>query len=174
MANGNTSPSRVGLIEGGSDNDALFLKKFSGEILQTFEESNIFKALHTIRTIESGKSAQFPVTGIASANYHTPGESIASNGLTGAGGYLSDIKKAEQIITIDKMLLASTFLSNIDDVKNHYDIRSVYANELGKALAVRFDTAIAKVFIASARSAAALTGGNTGGQYDVANNDFSA
>ena len=67
MANGNTSPSRVGLIEGGSDNDALFLKKFSGEILQTFEESNIFKPLHTVRTIESGKSAQFPVTGVASA-----------------------------------------------------------------------------------------------------------
>ena len=43
MANGNTSPSRVGLIEGGSDNDALFLKKFSGEILQTFEESNVLK-----------------------------------------------------------------------------------------------------------------------------------
>jgi len=41
MANGQTNPSRVGLKEGGSDNDALFLKKFSGEILQTFEESNI-------------------------------------------------------------------------------------------------------------------------------------
>ena len=37
MANGNTDPSRVGLIEGGSDNDALFLKKFSGEILQTLK-----------------------------------------------------------------------------------------------------------------------------------------
>ena len=80
MANGDTSPSRVGLIEGGSDNDALFLKKFSGEILQAFEESNIFKPLHTIRTIENGKSAQFPVTGIASANYHTPGENIADGG----------------------------------------------------------------------------------------------
>ena len=57
MANGLTSPSRVGLVEGNSDNNELFLKKFSGEILQTFEESNVFKALHTIRTIESGKSA---------------------------------------------------------------------------------------------------------------------
>src|SRR6056300_530538 len=170
----NTTPSRVGQVNSAGDVDALFLKKFSGEILQTFEEANIFKPLHTIRTIENGKSAQFPVTGIASANYHTPGESIASNGLTGAGGYLSDIKKAEQIITIDKMLLASTFLSNIDDVKNHYDIRSVYANELGKALALRFDTAIAKVFIAAARSSAVITGGKTGGQLDVANNDFSA
>ena len=170
MANGDTSPSRVGQINSAGDVDALFLKKFSGEILQTFEESNIFKPLHTVRTIESGKSAQFPVTGIASAAYHTPGENIADAG----NSYLSDIKKAEQVITIDKMLLASTFLSNIDDVKNHYDIRSVYANELGKALALRFDTAIAKVFIAAARSSAVVTGGKTGGQLDVANNDFSA
>ena len=172
MANGNTSPSRVGLIEGGSDNDALFLKKFSGEILQTFDESNVFKALHTIRTIESGKSAQFPVTGIASAAYHTPGENIADGG----NSYLSDIAKTEKIITIDKMLVASTFLANIDDVKNHYDIRSVYANELGKALALRFDTALAKVFIAAARDTANLPVqvNKTGGQLDVANNDFSA
>ena len=169
MANGNTSPSRVGLIEGGSDNDALFLKKFSGEILQAFEESNIFKPLHTIRTIENGKSAQFPVTGIASASYHTPGENIADGG----NSYLSDIKKTEKIITIDKMLVASTFLANIDDVKNHYDIRSVYSNELGKALAVRFDTAMAKVFIAAARSGANLTQVGKGGSIlDVSANTF--
>ena len=170
MANGNTSPSRVGQVNSAGDVDALFLKKFSGEILQTFEESNVFKPLHTVRTIENGKSAQFPVTGVASADYHTPGENIADAG----NSYLSDIKKAEQTITIDKMLLASTFLANIDDVKNHYDIRSVYANELGKALALRFDTAISKTFIASARSSAVITGGKTGGQLDVANNDFSA
>ena len=171
MANGNTSPSRVGLIEGGSDNDALFLKKFSGEILQTFEESNIFKPLHTIRTIDSGKSAQFPVTGIATANYHTPGENIAEQGGS-PDKYLSDIGKTEKIINIDKMLVASTFLANIDDVKNHYDIRSVYANELGKALAVRFDTAIAKTFLAAARDSANLTTTSAGSTYDVAGEAF--
>jgi hypothetical protein len=170
MANGNTSPSRVGQINSANDVDALFLKKFSGEILQTFEESNVFKPLHTVRTIENGKSAQFPVTGIASASYHTPGENIADGGNT----YLSDIKKAEQTITIDKMLLASTFLANIDDVKNHYDIRSVYANEIGKALALRFDKAVAKSFIGAARSSAVITGGKVGGRLDVPNNDFSA
>jgi hypothetical protein len=173
MANGQTAPSRVGFNDATSDgsfaqDNALFLKKFSGEILQTFEESNIFKPLHTIRTIESGKSAQFPVTGIASANYHTPGDNIAE---AGAGAtYLSDIRKSERVINIDKMLVASTFLANIDDVKNHYDIRSVYANELGKALAVRFDTALAKVFIAAARSSAVITGGKTGGVLDVSAN----
>ena len=171
MANGLTSPSRVGLIEGGSDNDALFLKKFSGEILQTFEESNIFKPLHTIRTIDSGKSAQFPVTGIASAAYHTPGENIAEQGGS-PDKYLSDIGKTEKIINIDKMLVASTFLANIDDVKNHYDIRSVYANELGKALAVRFDSAVAKTFLGAARDSANLSVTSAGSTYDVAGEAF--
>jgi len=167
MANeGITIPSRVGQINSSGAVDALFLKKFAGEILTTFEENNVFKALHTIRTIESGKSAQFPVTGIASANYYTPGQNIADSG----NSYLSDIKKNEKVITIDDVLLASSFLSSIDDVKNHYDIRSVYASELGKALAVRFDSAIAKVFIAAARSAATITGGKDGGVLDVSAN----
>ena len=166
MANGDTTPSRVGQVNSAGDVDALFLKKFAGEILTTFEENNVFKGLHTMRTIENGKSAQFPVTGIASASYYTPGQNIADSG----NSYLSDIKKNEVVITIDDVLLASTFLSSIDDVKNHYDIRSVYANELGKALAVRFDTAIAKVFIAAARSAATITGGKDGGVLDVSAN----
>jgi len=171
-----TLPSRVGLNDNaqGDGNDALFLKKFSGEILQTFEEANIFKPLHTIRTIENGKSAQFPVTGVATAGYHTPGENLASNGVhPTAGAYLSDIKKTEKIITIDKMLVASTFLANIDDMKNHYDIRSVYANELGKALAVRFDTAVAKTFLAAARDSANLSNVTAGGStYDIAGAAF--
>jgi hypothetical protein len=172
---GITDPSRVGLrgagagLVAGTDNNELFLKKFSGEILQSFEESNIFKPLHTIRTIENGKSAQFPVTGIASANYHTPGENIAEEG-GATSKYLSDIKKTERVITIDDMLVASTFLANIDDMKNHYDIRSVYANELGKALAKRFDEALAKVFIAAARSDANLSGRPAGGILDVSAN----
>lgn len=167
MANGDTSPSRVGQINSAGAVDALFLKKFAGEILTTFEENNVFKPLHTIRTIENGKSAQFPVTGIASANYYTPGQNIADSG----NSYLSDIKKNEKVITIDDVLLSSTFLSSIDDVKNHYDIRSVYASELGKALAKRFDEAVAKVFIAAAREATpGVTGGKVGGILDVSQN----
>ena len=167
MANGDTAPSRVGQINSAGDVNALFLKKFAGEILTTFEENNIFKSLHTVRTIENGKSAQFPVTGIASASYYTPGQNIADSG----NRYLSDIKKNEKLITIDDVLLASTFLSNIDDVKNHFDIRSVYASELGKALALRFDSALAKVFIAAARETTPnVTGGKLGGILDVSAN----
>ena len=162
MANGNTSPSRLGVKNAASDgavND-LFLKVFSGEILTTFEESTVMKELHTIRTISNGKSAQFPVTGTATAKYHTAGESIVDAG----NSYLSSIKHNERIISIDDMLISSTFISNIDELKNHYDVRSIYAKELGKALAYRFDEATLKTLIAASYADASYTGGPAGQQ----------
>lgn len=171
---GITDPSRVGQINAAGDANALFLKKFAGEILTTFETNNIFKGLHTVRTIENGKSAQFPVTGIATANYHTPGENIAEEGGS-SSKYLSDPNKNQKVITIDDVLLASTFLASIDDVKNHYDIRSVYSSELGRALSKRFDQAVAKVFIAAARSSTNLTSpAKTGGVLDISTNTLGA
>ena len=65
MANGDTTPSRLGQVNAANDANALFLKVFSNEILTTFDEANIMKDLHTVRSISSGKSAQFPVTGVA-------------------------------------------------------------------------------------------------------------
>jgi len=159
MANGDTSASRLGQVNVAGDVDALFLKVFSGEILTTFEEFNVMKGLHTIRTIANGKSAQFPVTGIATAKYHTPGQNIADAG----NSYLSAIKHAEQVISIDDVLLASTFIANIDELKNHYDVRSIYAQELGKALAKRFDLATMKTLAAAARADSALKTSATDG-----------
>ena len=103
MANGATSPSRLGQVNLTGDTDALFLKVFSGEILTTFEELNVMKDLHMVRTIQSGKSAQFPLTGIATAKYHTPGDNIADAG----AGYLSGIKHAEKIITNSRTTMMS-------------------------------------------------------------------
>ena len=158
MANGNTSPSRLGQSNASGAVDALFLKVFSGEILTTFEETNIMKDLHRVRTIQNGKSAQFPATGIATAKYHTAGENIADS----ANSYLSAIKHAEKTISIDDVLVSSTFIANIDELKNHYDIRSIYAKELGKALAKRFDIATMKTLAAAARSSTTISGGNGG------------
>ena len=155
----NASPlSRSGQVNGAGNVNELFLKVFSGEILTTFEEQNVMKELHMVRTIQSGKSAQFPVTGIADAKYHSAGESIADT----ANGYLSAIKHAERIISIDDVLISSTFIANIDELKNHYDVRSIYAKELGKALAKRFDIATMKTLAAAARSSSKITGGNDG------------
>lgn len=160
MALGN-NPANPGLAGGGARGLAtdydLFLKVFSGEILTAFNETNVAKDLIMTRTISSGKSAQFPVTGKANAKYHTPGADLLS------GSYLSQIEHQEKVINIDDMLVASTMIPRIDELKNHYDLRSIYSAELGKALAKRLDIQILKtLFAAGLTTAENVTGSGTG------------
>ena len=147
MANGSIIPSRLGQSNLSGDVNALFLKVFSNEVLTTFEEANVMKELHTVRTISSGKSAQFPTMGKASAKYHTPGADIFEAGST----YASQIKHKERVINIDDVLVAATSIANIDELKNHYDVRSAYSTELGRALAKRFDEATMKTLVAASQ-----------------------
>ena len=150
----NATASRLGLVNNsGTAYEALFLKVFSGEVLTAFSENNVFSdALHTVRTISSGKSAQFPVTGTASAAYHTPGHL-----LTGGA-----ILHNEKVINIDDLLIAQTFVANIDELMNHYDVRAIYASELGKALAKTYDQNVAKCIANASRASTTLTGGSGG------------
>ena len=147
----NATVSRLGLVNNsGTDFDALFLKVFSGEVLTAFARNNIFnEALHSVRTITSGKSAQFPVTGTATAAYHTPG-----NPLVGA----NQIRAGERIVSIDDLLISQAFISNLDELKNHYDVRATYADELGKALAKTYDENVAKVIANASRASSTITG----------------
>ena len=151
----NATVSRLGLVNNsGTGYDALFLKVFSGEVLTAFSENNIFNdSLHNVRTISSGKSAQFPVTGTATAAYHTVGTP-----LVGANQILAN----EKIISIDDLLIAQSFVANIDELKNHYDVRAIYAKELGKALAKTYDQNVAKVIANASRASTTLTGGSGG------------
>ncbi|WP_265660763.1 phage capsid protein [Stutzerimonas stutzeri] len=135
--------SRLGQINGSGAVDALFLKVFAGEVLTSFEKTNVMMGKHQVRTIANGKSAQFPVMGRASAYYHTPGQEIL-------GGTL---KHAEKIITIDELLIAPTFIANIDEAKNHYDVRSVYTREMGAKLANTMDKHILQTGVLAARTA---------------------
>lgn len=145
---------RVGSNKHGSDSTELFLKKFAGEVMTVFDEKNIMKPLHTVRTISKGKSAQFPVIGTATAGYYTPGTDILGNtatdatyGAAGAGGGINEMKQTEVLIHIDKMLMSSTFIASIDEVVSHYDVRSPYNHQLGEALANAYDKNVLKVAV---------------------------
>jgi hypothetical protein len=151
---GSQAPSSLGVTNGAArttanEND-LFLKVFSGEVLTTFEEENVMMPLHRVRTISSGKSAQFPVTGVAAAKYHTPGESLFGDEQTSGNEYLSTIKHNERIISIDGVLTASAFLADIDEAKNHYEVRSIYSTEIGRQLAYHADKASMRTVLAGA------------------------
>jgi hypothetical protein len=154
----NADPSRLGQINKAGDDKALFLKKFSGEVMTTFETTCVMKDKQLVQTISNGKSAQFPVTGTAAAAYHTPGQNI----LEGDNGLLSKIGKNEKVISIDGLLTASAFIANIDEAMNHYDTRAIYTTELGRALAYAWDKRSLQALVLAARASATITGGNGG------------
>ena len=148
----NAVASRIGSINSATDKNALFLKVFSGEVLATFMRENQMLGMSSVRSISQGKSAQFPVIGTTTAAYHTVGNEI--NG--------TEVKHAEKIISIDDLLLSSAFLSNLDEAKNHYDVRSTYSSEMGRALANKVDQHLLQLSVLAAAASTTITGGNGG------------
>jgi len=111
----NATVSNLGQVNASGDTNSLFLKIFSGEVLATFMRENKMLGMTSVRSISSGKSAQFPVIGTTSAAYHTIGNEIVG----------TEVKHAEKIISIDDLLLSSAFLANLDEAKNHYDVKLI-------------------------------------------------
>lgn len=157
MANGNTNPSRLGQSQATGDSRILFLKVFSGEVMRTFDTKTVTMARTRVRTITSGKTAQFPKIGRAAASYHTAGQDIFDSG----NSYLNNIKHAERTISIDDKLIAPAFISDIDEAINHYDVRAPYAAALGFALSKSVDQRILRLLALAARAASTIT--DTGG-----------
>ena len=145
--------SRVGQANGTGATDALWLKLFGGEVMGAFNLANVMGDKHRVRTISGGKSAQFPAIGKTSAGYHTPGTEIVG----------TPIKQNERVITIDDLLLSSVYVAEIDELKNHYDVRSEYSRQLGEALADHYDRNVLRNFLLAARASATVTGEDGGG-----------
>ena len=152
MAAPNMTVSSPGQADGTGDARALYLKMFAGEVLGAFAENNVALARSQVRTISSGKSAQFPATWKTTAEYHTPGDMIVGD----------QIDNNERVITIDDLLVSSVFIANIDEALSQYDVRSEYSKQCGAALARTMDKNILQVAYLAARAAATVTGGDGG------------
>lgn len=87
-----------------------------------------------VRTIDSGKSAQFPVFGRAKAAYLKPGKSLDD--------IRENIPHNERIIQIDGLLTSSQMIADIDEAMRHYDVRGEYSRQMGEALALAADGAV--------------------------------
>ena len=172
----NATVSRPGRDQlAGTDVTALLLKVFSGEVLSTFAANTVMRGLHTIRTITSGKAAQFVVTGTAKSRFHTPGESLLdatnlgnalgneANDGSNVDKYADSIANTEKTIYIDKQLVSSTFVDQLDEKLAHWDSRSGYSREIGLELSKQFDINCLNTVVAASRSGANITGGLTGG-----------
>lgn len=157
MANAN--PSRLGQINAAGADDALFLDVFGGEVLTAFETNVLLRDKHMVRTIEHGRSAKFPATFKVGTSYHTPGNEITGQ----------NVKHNEVTLSIDDVLIADIFVANIDELQNHYDVRSIYSTELGNALALAYDKNVARNLIRAARGGELFTGDGGGSALTNAN-----
>lgn len=151
-----TMLSTPGQLNGTGLTDAQFLKIFSGEVLTAFDEHNVMQGLHRERTITQGKSASFPTMWKANARYHRPGTPILGN---------NKILHGERIINIDDLLTSDVFIYDLDEAKNHYDIRGEYSKQLGKALAREYDQTTMRVACLAARTSGAVTGAPGGSSF---------
>jgi hypothetical protein len=123
------SSTNAGVPAGPGDSDSLFLKVWSGEVLASFNKKTVLKERQRIRNISSGSSAQFPAIGKMDAGYHTPGEVILGQ----------SVNHGEKVITIDDLLVSDVFMSNYEDAKRHYEVRSEYTVQMGDILAQTYD-----------------------------------
>lgn len=141
----NQTPTRPGQVLAAGAPDALFEDVFAGEVMTIFEAENVTKNRVMSRTITHGKSANFPIMGRASAFYHTPGNEIL-------GG---SIKHNQKSIIIDDLLISPVFIAEIDEAKQHYEIRSHYSSETGRVLAQTWDRHVLQVGVLAARTTVA-------------------
>jgi len=154
----NATPSRLGAQNNGSDKSALFLKVFSGEVLASYNTKTVMADKIRTRSITSGKSAQFPAIGKIGAEYHAVGAEIVG----------SSVEHGERVITIDDMLISHTFIANIDEAKNHYEVRSEYSRQMGDALAQTFDRNLLSMAVKEARTPSSATVADMGVASSVA------
>lgn len=147
----NASPVKFGNVNSGSTrDDALFLKVFAGEVITSFDRASKTAGADMVRSISNGKSASFPVMGRVGASYHAVGTEITG----------SDVNSNEKVITINDLLISSVFVSNIEEAKNHWDVRSAYSTEMGRALSFQKDKHILQTIGQATLASANVSGGD--------------
>ena len=146
MAYGDTSnPARFLYGQDSSDSRYLSLKVFGGEVLTAFDLATIFDSRTETRSIQRGaKSASFPKTWKATAEYHTPGTELLGN----------DIDTTEIVVTVDDILVSHFAVADLDAMLTHFEVRAPFAQTTGYSLAKVYDKNIARQLILASRTSA--------------------
>jgi hypothetical protein len=155
----NSIPSNPGMKAGGAaGNTDLLLDIFGGEVQASYERMTVMRDKHRIFALSNGKSLRFPRVGRATATYHTPGTEIVGK----------QIDHDEIVLSSDDKLISDVFVSDIQEILNHFDIRSEYVRQLAEALAVQFDQNAMRAVVTAARATDLLGGGASTPVVDAA------
>ncbi len=139
--------ARIGQAGGTGEALALFLRLGISELITAFDTECVFKDYVRTRNITGGRSAKFPVTGRASAAYHTPGVNIAEMDTN----VPSDM--AEEEINLDALMVAPQKVYDLDEAMAYYEVRQDLTHQAAEALSTEWDQRAARIiFGCAARS----------------------
>ena len=148
---------------------STYLKLFSGELFKAYQNKTIARDLCTRRTLKNGKSMQFIFTGVLDAYYHTPGKPILGAVSEAANANANQLDVAEKTIVMDDLLIASTFVDDLDELLAHYDLRGEIARKLGYSLANAYDQKIFRAAAMASQQGRAVAGQFAGARIEIGN-----
>jgi hypothetical protein len=156
--------TNAGQVNNAGDARALYLKIFSGEVLTAWHQENMALGMTRVRTITSGKSAQFPILGTTTSKYHTPGQLIEAD----------QLPSVERTVTIDDVALSAIFVADIDEAISHYETRSQYSSETAVTLSDTVDRNIFRMVAQASFITNSTQAGNAGLQVPSAGQKYTA
>jgi len=139
------APTAFTAVENSGNRKALDLKVYSGEVLTAFDKKNIGLSLVKNRTISSGTSASFVVTGRiedSAVNTHTAGEDVST----------TTMPDNERVILIEDLQYVSTFVDKFEEKMAHFEIRAELSKRAGEALAVKIDKQVFATVVQATKS----------------------
>jgi len=147
--------TRLGQKNVSGATDALFRDKFIPELLSAFDEKRVVKNYVRSKSIDSGKSASFPVLGKTDAKYVLAGETLLGN---------QTIAKNEVTINMDPFLVSDIEIAEIDTLLTNFDDREYIKLEMARALANAEDKQLLQTGCLAARAAGIVSGRSGGSQ----------
>ena len=133
-------------VDGANDMGKLWLPIWSGEVLHAYDQFRMFEPMVTSKSISSGRTIEFPITGTVNlkaawdaGEYLVGGDNSASSQFT---------------IELDKRPMAAHFeLDNIDLMVTQWEYRQELARQAGQTLANARDKQVAAYIALAAASA---------------------
>jgi hypothetical protein len=121
----------------------LWLPLWSGEVINAYDQFNVFENLVTNKTLTGGYSWEFPITG-------TVGLNPSWNAGIELGGDTTDNKSTTIKVNLDKRPMAAHFeTDNVDLLVTQWDYRSELARQAGLTLANTRDRQILMALVAA-------------------------
>lgn len=117
--------------------EAYWLPVFSGEVINAYDQYNIFEPMVATETIESGTTKRFPITGtVGHKGRWAAGEELVGDSSATASGWFD--------ISLDQRPMAAFFeLDDIATLITQWDYRSELARQAGLELSYIRDKQIA-------------------------------